>query len=306
MTANSNMPRISIIIPCFKQAGELNNCLSALCDQECALDYETLVVDSEPSDSVRGVVGKYEGVRLIRGAEKLKPGTARNLGVNNVKSDYIAFIDSDCIPSKYWLQEAFESLEQGYKLVGGPLVDQLPNNPISYVDNLLQFVDFSINRPSGIVNHIPAGNSAVPKLIFNMIGEFPDIDVNAGEDVLFSQKIAQKYPWFNKNMIVSHLGRKEFRTFADHQKSFGYARGYYNLMLKESYRRISRYRFMILATVLKRLEYIFRKSLIYNPGLIFRNLIYCPLIFIGLYYWATGFQKGCDAGIKKMSVNKNI
>jgi len=307
MQISSTIPQISIIIPCYKQPRELNNCLLALRNQKCALDYGILVVDSEPCSSVVDIAGNFSEVKLIRGAKNLKPGSARNLGVENSKSKYIAFLDSDCIPHKYWLQAAFDSLEQGYKLVGGPIVDQLPNHPVSYVDNLLQFVDYSANRPSGIAKHIPASNSAVQKSVFDTVGKFPEIDLIAGEDVLFSQKIAEKYPadiWFNSNMIVSHLGRKDFKVFLDHQISFGYTRGYNKLLLKESYRRISRYRFMILAIVLKRFEYIFRKSLIYNPVLIFRNLIYCPLIFIGLYYWATGFQKGCEAGIKNTSVNK--
>lgn len=297
MPSISKIPQISIVIPCYKQPVELNKCLAALQDQICTLDYEIIVVDSEPSNIIRDAVKNFPEIKLIRGKDNLKPGTARNLGVKNAKSEYIAFLDSDCIPNEHWLQQAFESLDQGYKLVGGPIVDQLPYHPISSIDNLLQFSDYSANRQSGVADHIPAGNSAISKVIFDMIGKYPDTDLSAGEDVLFSQKIAKKYKagiWFNKDMIVSHLGRKEFRTFLDHQKSFGYARGYYNLMLKDSYNRLLSYKFMILPVILKRFEYIMRKTVLYNPVSLFRNLLFSPLILAGLCYWAIGFQKGCE------------
>ncbi|NIU88674.1 MAG: glycosyltransferase, partial [Nitrosopumilaceae archaeon] len=167
MPANSKIPQISIVIPCYKQPVELKNCLAALHDQKCDLDYEIIVVDSEPSEIIRDVAKNFPEIKLIRGADNLKPGAARNLGVKDARSEYIAFIDSDCIPNEHWLQQAFESLEKGHKLVGGPIVDRLPLHPISSIDNLLQFVDFSAKRPSGIAEHIPAGNSAVPKEVFN-------------------------------------------------------------------------------------------------------------------------------------------
>lgn len=303
MQTSQKTPQISVVIPCYKQPVELNNCLLALRDQKCTLDYEIIVVDSEPSENIGDVVNRFAEVMHVRGEENLKPGPARNLGVENSRSDYIAFLDSDCIPDEHWLQHAYESLEQGYKLVGGPIVDQLPNNPVSSIDNLLQFVDYSDKRPDGMVNHVPAGNSAVTKEIFDIVGQFPEIDLIAGEDVLFSQKIIQKYPAdirFNNKMYVRHLGRKQFGEFLEHQKSFGYARGYYNLMLKDSYTNLLSYKIMILPVILKRFEYIMRKSVLYNPAALFRNLIFSPLIFAGLLYWAIGFQKGCEAR-KKIS-----
>lgn len=88
--------KISIIIPTYNRAAVIGRAiLSVLC--QTYEDYEVIIVDDGSTDQTQGVVEQIadDRIRCIRLEENHGAGYARNVGIQESKYDYIAFLDSD-------------------------------------------------------------------------------------------------------------------------------------------------------------------------------------------------------------------
>lgn len=92
---------ISIIIPVYNEALQLDACLQAIARQT-ATPYEVIVVDNNSSDNTVAATRRYPFVTLLH---ESRQGVvhARNRGFNAAKSDIIARIDADTLVSPDWL-----------------------------------------------------------------------------------------------------------------------------------------------------------------------------------------------------------
>jgi glycosyltransferase involved in cell wall biosynthesis len=283
---------VAVIVPCSGHAVELARCLEALCAQDAAIDVDLVVVDSAGDDAVRQCVESFPGVRLVRGeSTQLGPGAARNAGVRATRAEKLLFCDADCAPEPGWLAGGIKALEQGHALVTGPVGDLLAR-PVAIADNLLQFVDFSPNRPPGRVTHAPGCNLAVRRSDFESAGGFAD---GIGEDVRLSQNIAPDGAWFEPDMRQRHLGRRTIRDMLAHHRSFGLARGQHGLLLKPWHRRLGGLLVFQPFVVLKRYAYIVKRTIQYRPMRLPLVALLSPLLLPGLWAWATGFRHGLEA-----------
>ena len=95
---------ISVIVPTFQDAHELQSCLEALRTQDTCLPFEVIVVNSDSKQHIDlpdGLPGRVVNCDL-----PLAPGAARNCGAKHSQAKYLAFTDADCQPSSaYWIQE---------------------------------------------------------------------------------------------------------------------------------------------------------------------------------------------------------
>jgi Glycosyl transferase family 2 len=118
------MSCISIVIPTFNRAQLLQRALSSLARQDLR-DTEIIVVDDGSTDATESVVKSFGyKIRYERQSRK-GPGAARNLGWSLVRSDYVAFLDSDDVWFS-WTLETHKSCIEKYKcpkLVIGTYVD---------------------------------------------------------------------------------------------------------------------------------------------------------------------------------------
>lgn len=299
MTQN-RFPSISVIIPCKGHAAELRTCLTGLCQMAVNVPYETLVVNSNSDPDVRSTVKNFPNIKIIQSNKNLTAGPARNLGVTQAAGNFLAFIDADCIPTNQWLQTAHDELASGAQMVGGPVSDALPFHPIATADNLLQFADLASGRPMGKVEILPGCNLAVRKEAFETVNGFPNAPVI--EDSLFTSAIAVRWPnacRFVPEMQVNHRGRTTLNDLWYHQNYFGYVRGIYGFRLKEYQQKLARRWDILPFIILKRLGYIFNRTLMWNPGWLIRNFLFLPLIVFGQFGWAVGFRRGCREALKR-------
>jgi mycofactocin system glycosyltransferase len=88
-----------VIIPVKDRADALARCLQAL-----GPDYPVIIVDDGSSDqrSIAEVAAKH-GTTLVRLDVNAGPAAARNAGLARTESEFVAFLDSDCIPSLDWI-----------------------------------------------------------------------------------------------------------------------------------------------------------------------------------------------------------
>ncbi|MFF3914922.1 CDP-glycerol glycerophosphotransferase family protein [Streptomyces sp. NPDC001852] len=92
------MPRLSLIVPCFKVQGFLRECLDSVLLQ-CFGDFEVIAVDDRSPDGCGAILDEYAvrdpRVKVLHLPENVGLGRARNAGLPHATGDYLFFLDSD-------------------------------------------------------------------------------------------------------------------------------------------------------------------------------------------------------------------
>lgn len=295
MSTSGREPAISVIIPSRNHAKELDRCLESLGEQCPPGLVEIIVVDSSSDERAAAVVTRHANVRLYRAESRLLPGQARNLGASKAAGRLLAFIDSDCVAEPDWIVTLHAAMKAGHRAVGGAVLQGDPWNPVSVVDNLMQFVELDPGRPKGPRDLLPSCNLAMAREDFNTIGGFPELELPAGEDVLFCARVRSRWEdglHFEPAMQVRHFGRAGLREFWRHQVTFGYCRGAYALELRPSHRRMARRWVFAPAVAAKRLSYLLSRAA-GHPASFARMIVLSPLLVAGVAAWCVGFRRGC-------------
>jgi mycofactocin glycosyltransferase len=91
---------VTVVIPVWDRARELARCLEALGEGVAV----TIVDDgSQREGEAIAALAARHGARLIRRPRCGGPAAARNAALDQVESEIVAFLDSDCVPSREWL-----------------------------------------------------------------------------------------------------------------------------------------------------------------------------------------------------------
>ena len=119
-------PRVSVIVPHYRDLRGLDACLTDLLQQTLP-PFEIVVADNDSPEGRAAVAGAVRGrAKLVIVTEK-GAGPARNGGVAAATGDVLAFTDSDCRPARDWIEQGVSALSH-YDLVGGR-VDVFPEHP---------------------------------------------------------------------------------------------------------------------------------------------------------------------------------
>lgn len=111
--------KYSVIIPVYNAARTLRRCLDSLVDQSFD-DYELLLINDGSTDGSDAICREYANVYpCIRYFAKENGGvsSARNLGLEQAKGEYILFVDSDDWLSTETLQRAAEAAAQRMQIL---------------------------------------------------------------------------------------------------------------------------------------------------------------------------------------------
>jgi mycofactocin glycosyltransferase len=180
-------PRVSIIVPVFNRADEIEVCLTSL----QKLDYpreqiEIIVVDDASTDQTTAVVKRF-GVKLIIQSLNKGQSAARNLGAAAARGELIAFIDSDCRADEKWLKELVPYFQDPrIALVGGYVASFFRQSPLDRYEAVCSALNMGkeavIGRGDRSVFYVPTCNLLVRKSCFTAIGGL-DEGLRVGEDV---------------------------------------------------------------------------------------------------------------------------
>jgi len=123
-TADGPAPRVSVVVPMFKEAQGARRAVLSLFGQDLDGDsYEIIAVDSSPDDSVVNAVSEIEGSARCAFRLVVKPpegpGPSRNLGVEHARGEFIAFMDSDCQATPGWLRHGLAAFDDNVGIVQG-------------------------------------------------------------------------------------------------------------------------------------------------------------------------------------------
>lgn len=202
---NAMKPFVSIIVPVLNGARHIGKCLDSLEAVDYPRDrYEIIVIDNGSTDNTVEIVKGYRDVVLLI-KTKVRVGTVRNYGATNSRGEILAFIDSDCIAARAWLQNGVQTLlnDPGTGIAGS---HYLPPESCSWVGKVWR-ARSRYNKFMGEVTYIPGGNIFISRGHFNSIGGFNE-DLVSAEDVDLCHRARMKgYRIFsNPEITVYHLG----------------------------------------------------------------------------------------------------
>jgi glycosyltransferase involved in cell wall biosynthesis len=125
MTKNTeqNTPDISIIIPNRNYSYYIADALNSVLHQTFQ-NWECIVIDDGSTDDSVSVIQKFVDsdprFRLFRNKKTLGTSVSRNIGLDNARGTYIAFLDSDDSYTQNALETLFKLAQQtGAPMVGG-------------------------------------------------------------------------------------------------------------------------------------------------------------------------------------------
>ena len=87
------MPAVSVIIPAYNAEAFLARAIRSV-EAQIFRDFEILVVDDGSTDRTADVARGFGSVRYVRGSHGGEP-VARNQGLEEARSDLVAFVDAD-------------------------------------------------------------------------------------------------------------------------------------------------------------------------------------------------------------------
>lgn len=111
-------PVVSIIVPCYNQAQYLDECLQSVFDQTYQ-NWECIIVNDGSPDETEKIATAWQ-IKDSRFVYLFKENggvsSARNLGIENAKGEYILPLDADDKISNEYLKLGVAAFENGHEL----------------------------------------------------------------------------------------------------------------------------------------------------------------------------------------------
>lgn len=109
--------KVSVIIPCFNSENYIHESITSVLDQTYPAD-EVIVVDDGSTDNTAKIAHSFgPPVRVIQKTNE-GPSIARNIGIENSKGDFIAFLDSDDLWDANKLEQQIRYMKRRTHAVG--------------------------------------------------------------------------------------------------------------------------------------------------------------------------------------------
>ncbi|MDE5765327.1 MAG: glycosyltransferase [Ruminococcus sp.] len=216
------LPKVSIVVPCYKVENYLDRCIKSLVDQTLK-DIEIILVDDKSPDSTPRLCDKWaemdSRIRVIHKIQNEGLGMARNSGAEIATGEYITFCDSDD-----WLDNtAYEKIYQRCKdkaldmcsfqfrriKANGTIIKcpHVKERRFEGVDGVRDFILGLIGKDYTNPNSETYGMSSCMalfnrELYHNVNAKFPSEREVASEDLIFLLNFA---PYMRKIEIVSDV-----------------------------------------------------------------------------------------------------
>jgi glycosyltransferase involved in cell wall biosynthesis len=112
-------PLISVVIPTYNRATLLSRAIRSVLAQSLQ-QFELLIVDDNSPDDTAAAVNAFgdERIRYIRHDRNRGSSGARNSGIRNARTEYVAFLDDDDEYLPHTLSETYEAFQRLPESVG--------------------------------------------------------------------------------------------------------------------------------------------------------------------------------------------
>jgi len=215
-----NNRQLSIIIPTHNSEDKITDCIKSLTSQSFSREkFEIIIVDDSSTDKSVDLAKKAGADNVII-TNPCFPGKARNIGVDNSKTNLIAFLDSDCKAKEGWINRIIEELKTSY-VVTGPIENGNKNSPAAWAEYFLEFGGYDEFRKRSSTQIFASCNFACTRDAFLAAGGFEDLRAN--EDYLFckSVKKAGIEPLFVPEIGILHYCRTDIDKVSENMELLG-------------------------------------------------------------------------------------
>jgi mycofactocin glycosyltransferase len=218
-------PFVSIVIPSYNRAKELERCLRSL----FALDYpvdclEIIVVDDASTDETSSLLQRLGqesathglAMRIVRHEKQQGVGISRNSGAEVAQYDLIAYLDSDCVASPSWLRELVPVFQDTRICAVGGMIRAYGRKTLlgRYEDvrsSLYMGARFQQVSLKGPLTYLPTANMVVRRTIWQELAGFAAM--SQGEDVDFCRRLL--ISGAKMNYVPQGVVYHDYRTTVD-------------------------------------------------------------------------------------------
>lgn len=154
-----NYPKISVIVPVYNTEKYIHRCIDSILSQTFT-DFELLLIDDGSKDNSGKICDEYAAkdsrVRVFH-KENGGVSSARNLGLDKVKGEWITFCDSDDYVTNQWLKNFIcnscdkELIVESIKLVDGG--NAYIAGPVEYIEGNGKDIMIALKYDSGTIGY---------------------------------------------------------------------------------------------------------------------------------------------------------
>jgi GT2 family glycosyltransferase len=240
-----------------------------------------------------GLISEDALVRFISTGQPVTAPVARNIGIEESKGRYLAFIDADCIASPDWLAAVVAYQERGIPIVSGSVAFPADKYwPLCY--NLTMFHEFLPSAPPGERRNLPTLNLCVARSVVDRVGLL-DETLPRVQDTEWTCRMRQSgYSLhFAPEATVTHLPNP--KGLGDVLRLW-YRSGFYSARIRKQYRDILSAPFVLHHPWLTVLVAPFVSALV-TAGIFARDvhtwryLYTAPVIYATKIAWCLGAAK---------------
>lgn len=218
---------VSIIIPCKEIDGYTKECIES-CKKLDYTDFEIILLPDYVTVTIDDVIIIETG--------PVSPGAKRNIGIQNARGDFCAFIDNDAYPRRDWLRNALTYLRNpSIAGVGGPGVtpdeDDLMQRAGGYVLSSFMVGNLSSRYKTKSCfesDDIHSCNFIARKPVLVAAGGWNE-KYWPGEDTLMCRALKKlgRRLVESSDVVVYHHRRSLFRSHIKQVSRFGEHRGFF-------------------------------------------------------------------------------
>ena len=209
-------PRVSVIVPHYRDLKGLDACLSALTNHTTMPD-EIVVADNNSPEGEAAAAAVIAGRARLTIVAEQGAGPARNGGVAASSGDILAFTDSDCLPEPQWLANALAALS-GCDFVGGAMRVLVADEHALTAAEAFERVFAFDNRTYVLAKGFSVtANLICPRALFDDVGGFR---IGVSEDLEWCQRARAKgyVIGYAADAVIGHPAR---RTWPEMTRKWG-------------------------------------------------------------------------------------
>ncbi|MGH9341401.1 MAG: glycosyltransferase family 2 protein [Acidobacteriota bacterium] len=286
------LPLVSVVVPCYQSRNTLASTLEAVLQQQTNFAFEMIVVESSGDGTGQWVSSKYPDVRVIEPGNRLLPGSARNVGAQQSRGEYLAFVDADAAPESEWLERLLAVLEQSeqIKLAGGAIENASHQSAAARILYWIEFSEFLPGLASGFRDHLSSSNLMVRRHDFLEAGGFDDV-FGMAEDLIFSRHFRGAI-YFEGSARIFHGHRASWNSVFHHLRQLGYWSGRYRSKFPAGGAWLRHVPLLAMGLPFWRVAQILRRIFKSNSKEGLLALLWLPGLLLGVFVWAGGFYRG--------------
>ncbi|MDH6197893.1 mycofactocin system glycosyltransferase [Mycobacterium frederiksbergense] len=215
---------VTVVIPVRDNASGLHRLIAAL------RGLRVIVVDDGSAVPVAQseFAGMHCDVQVLRHSRSNGPAAARNTGLAACETDYVAFLDSDVVPRRGWLEALLGHFcDPAVALVAPRIVGlHTADNVVARYEAVRSSLDLGVREapvvPYGPVSYVPSAAIICRRSALTAVGGF-DETMQSGEDVDLCWRLVESGARLRYEPIalVAHDHRTDLREWLNRKAFYG-------------------------------------------------------------------------------------